>query len=113
MEVAVERAPLRGDVYLIELDPTRGSEIRKTRPCLVVSPDELNQHLRTVLVAPMTTGGQAYPWRVRCRFRDRIGFVALDQLRAVDGERLVKRLGRISPGTLAAVLSVTQEMFTP
>ena len=105
--------PSRGDVYLIELDPTRGSEIRKTRPCLVISPDELNQHLRTVIVAPMTTGGQAYPWRVRCRFRDRAGFVAMDQLRTVDSERLSRRLGRIAPGTLSAVLAVLQEMFTP
>ena len=105
--------PTRGDVYLIELDPTRGSEIRKTRPCLVVSPDELNQHLRTVIVAPMTTGGQAYPWRVRCRFRERAGFVAIDQLRTVDSTRLVKRLGRVSPGTLTAVLAILQEMFTP
>jgi mRNA interferase MazF len=114
MEVAVDQAgPTRGDVYLVELDPTRGSEIRKTRPCLVISPDELNQHLRTVIVAPMTTGGQAYPWRVRCRFRDRAGFVAIDQLRTVDSERLVRRLGRISPGTLTAVLAVLQEMFTP
>jgi mRNA interferase MazF len=114
VEVAVERAgPVRGDVYLIELDPTRGSEIQKTRPCLIVSPDELNQHLRTVIVAPMTTGGQAYPWRVRCRFRDRAGFVAMDQLRTVDSERLIRRLGRISPGTLTTVLSIAQEMFTP
>ena len=105
--------PTRGDVYLIELDPTRGSEIRKTRPCLVVAPDELNQHLRTVIVAPMTTGGQAYPWRVRCRFRERTGFVAIDQLRTVDSTRLVKRLGRVSPGTLTAVLAILQEMFTP
>jgi mRNA interferase MazF len=112
--VALEHAPpARGEVYLIDLDPTRGSEIRKTRPCLVVSPDELNQHLRTVIIAPMTTGGQAYPWRVRCRFRDRSGFVAIDQLRTVDSERLVKRLGRVTPGTLAAVLAVLQEMFTP
>ncbi len=112
--MAIEHAsPTRGDVYLIDLDPTRGSEIRKTRPCLVVSPDELNQHLRTVIVAPMSTGGQAYPWRVRCRFRDRSGFVAVDQLRTADSERLVKRLGRISPGTLTAVLAVLQEMFTP
>nr|WP_281722818.1 type II toxin-antitoxin system PemK/MazF family toxin [Nitrosomonas nitrosa] len=112
--MALEHAlPARGEVYLIDLDPTRGSEIRKTRPCLVVSPDELNHHLRTVIVAPMTTGGQAYPWRVRCRFRDRSGFVAIDQLRTVDSERLVKRLGRVTPGTLAAVLAVLQEMFTP
>lgn len=107
------QGPTRGDVYLIDLDPTRGSEIRKTRPCLVISPDELNQYLRTVIVAPMTTGGQAYPWRVRCRFRDRTGFIALDQLRTVDSERLVKRLGRIAPGTLSAALPVLQEMFTP
>jgi mRNA interferase MazF len=112
--VALEHAPpVRGEVYLIDLDPTRGSEIRKTRPCLVVSPDELNQYLQTVIVAPMTTGGQAYPWRVRCRFRDRSGFVAIDQLRTVDSERLVRLLGRITPGTLAAVLAVLQEMFTP
>ena len=112
--MAVEHTgPTRGDVYLIELDPTRGSEIRKTRPCLVVSPDELNQHLRTVIVAPMTTGGQAYPWRVRCRFRDRTGFVALDQVRTVDSERFVRRVGRVSPGTLTAVLGSLQEMFTP
>ena len=109
----VNSAPAQGDVYLIELDPTRGSEIRKTRPCLVVSPDELNQHLRTMIVAPMTTGGQAYPWRVRCRFRERTGFVAIDQLRTVDSTRLVKRLGRVSPGTLSAVLAILQEMFTP
>jgi mRNA interferase MazF len=111
--VAVTHIPLRGEVYLIELDPTRGSEIRKTRPCLVISPDELNQYLRTVIVAPMTTGGQAYPWRVRCRFRDRAGFIAMDQLRTVDSERLVRRLGRISPGTITITLSVLQEMFTP
>ena len=112
--MALENSPpTRGDVYLIELDPTRGSEIRKTRPCLVVSPDELNQHLRTVIVAPMTTGGQACPWRVRCRFRERAGFVAIDQLRTVDSTRLVKRLGRVSPGTLTAVLAILQEMFTP
>ena|SRR5688572_13296928 len=112
MEVEVIHAePTRGEVYLIELDPTRGSEIRKTRPCLIVSPDELNQHLRTVIVAPMTTGGQAYPWRVRCRFSDRSGFVALDQMRTVDSERLVRRLGRIAPGTLTTVLTALQEMF--
>jgi mRNA interferase MazF len=114
VEVAVGHAgPTRGDVYLIDLDPTRGSEIRKTRPCLVVSPDELNLYLRTVIIAPMTTGGRAYPWRVRCHFRSRAGFVALDQMRTVDNERLVRRVGRISPGTLTAVLSVLQEMFVP
>lgn len=110
--MAVASAPTRGDVYLIELDPTRSSEIRKTPPCLVISPDELNQHLRTVIVAPMTTGGPAYPWRVRCRFRDRSGFVAIDQLRTVDSERLIRRIGRIAPNTLTSVLAGLQEMFT-
>ena len=103
--------PSRGDVYLVQLDPTRGSEIRKTRPCLVVSPDELNDHLRTVIIAPMTTGGHAYPWRVSCRFQRRSGFVATDQLRTVDVERLARRLGRLAPNSLAAVLSVFGEMF--
>jgi mRNA interferase MazF len=95
----------------VALDPTVGSEIKKTRPCVIVSPDELNQHLRTVIVAPMTTGGQAYPWRIRCRFQRRSGFVALDQLRTVDSERLLRRLGRLSPGTATEVLETLQEMF--
>lgn len=103
----------RGDVYLVQLDPTRGSEIQKTRPCLVVSPDELNDHLLTVIVAPMTTGGQAYPWRVQCRFQGRAGFVATDQLRTVDVRRLVRRLGRLAPDSLTAVLSILEEMFAP
>ena len=112
MAVAVTRGPVaRGEVHLVRLDPTLGREIRKTRPCLVVSPDELNQHLRTVIVAPMTTGGQEYPWRVGCRFQNRAGFVALDQLRTVDAERLVKRLGRLPVATTTAVLEVLQEMF--
>ena len=101
----------RGDVHLVRLDPTLGREIRKTRPCIVVSPDELNQHLSTVIVAPMTTGGHAYPWRVACRFQNRSGFVALDQLRTIDRERLVKRLGRLSSGTTTDVLDTLQEMF--
>ena len=110
--MAVARALItRGDVHLIRLDPTLGSEIRKTRPCLVISPGELNQYLRTVIVAPMTTGGHEYPWRVACRFQNRLGFVALDQLRTVDRERLVKRLGRLSIGTTTAVLETLQEMF--
>ena len=108
----VARARLsRGDVHLVRLDPTLGREIRKTRPCVVVSPDELNQHLHTAIVAPMTTGGQAYPWRVPCRFQQRSGFVALDQLRAIDTERLVKRLGRLSSDTIGDVIHGLQEMF--
>jgi mRNA interferase MazF len=110
--VAVRRgAVARGEVHLVRLGPTLGSEIRKTRPCLVVSPNELNEHLRTVIVAPMTTAGQAYPWRVRCRFQNRSGFVALDQLRTVDGERLIRRLGRLTPEAVGQVLRGLQEMF--
>ncbi len=101
----------RGEVHLVGLDRTLGSEIKKTRPCLIVSPDELNQHLRTVIVAPMTTGGHAYPWRVACRFQNRSGFVALDQLRTVDRERLVKRLGRLSAAAATEVFDTLQEMF--
>jgi len=110
--MAISRPLRRGDVCLIQLDPTRGSEMRKTRPCVVVSPDELNQHLRTLIVAPMTTAGQAYPWRVGCRFQNRSGFVAIDQLRTVDLERIAKRLGRIGSRTLFSVLNVLQEMFS-
>ena len=101
----------RGEVRLVRLDPTTGSEIRKTRPCLVISPDELNRYLRTAIVAPMTTGGHAYPWRIACRFQNRSGFVALDQLRTVDSERFVKQLGRVSPATIKEVLQALQEMF--
>jgi mRNA interferase MazF len=101
----------RGAVHLVALDPTKGSQIRKTRPCLIISPDELNQHLRTVVVASMTTGGHAYPWRVPCRFHRRAGFVAVDQLRTVDTDRLVKRLGRLDSETVVQVLRVLREMF--
>lgn len=105
------RVPSRGEVYLIELDPSRGSEIRRTRPCVVVSPDELNHHLRTVTVAPMTKGGHAYPFRPPVRFGGKTGRVALDQLRAVDRERLRKRLGILTSANLAAVFAVIAEMF--
>jgi mRNA interferase MazF len=103
----------RGAVYLVALDPTLRSKIRKKRPCVVVSPDELNEHLRTAIIAPLTTGGQAYPWRVRCRFRNRAGFVALDQLRTVDRERLLQRSGRLASQTILTVLETLQEMFAP
>ena len=110
--MAVTRAArVRGDVHLVRLDPTLGSEIQKTRPCLVVSPDELNEHLRTVIVAPMTTAGRAYPWRVPCRFQRRSGYVALDQLRTVDVDRLVRRLGRLEQHSVTIVLQRLQEMF--
>jgi len=103
----------RGDVHLVRLDPTLGSEIQKTRPCVIVSPDELNAHLRTVIVAPMMTAGRAYPWRIRCRFQNRSGFVVLDQIRTVDRERLVKRLGALTTDTVGDVLGGLQEMFAP
>lgn len=105
--------PDRGNVYLVDLDPTRGTEIQKTRPCVVVSPDELNHHLRTVIVAPMTTAGQPYPWRVSCRFRNQAGSVALDQLRTVDRERLVRRMGALHETTFTAVLAKLSELFAP
>ncbi len=103
----------RGDVFLVGLDPTRGGEIRKTCPCVVVSPDELNAHLRTFIVAPMTTGGHLYPFRVACRFGGKAGYVVLDQIRTVDLERLVRRAGRLSPAALGRALEVLREMFAP
>lgn len=101
----------RGAIYLVSLNPTRGSEIRKTRPCVVVSPDELNAHLRTFIVAPLTSGGHPYPFRVRCCFQGKDGHVVLDQIRAVDGDRLIKRLGTLADDALDEVLSVLQAMF--
>jgi len=103
----------RGEVYLIDLNPTRGGEIQKTRPCVAVSPDELNAHLETFMVAPLTTGGYAYPYRIPCRFRAKSGYVVLDQIRTVDRSRVTRRLGRLSPQTLDRVLRVLQEMFAP
>ena len=103
----------RFDVYLINLDPTVGSEIKKVRPCVVVSPDEMNLHLRTVIVAPMTTKGQPYPTRVPLRFGGKHGQIALDQLRAVDRTRLVKRIGKIQPTTQQIVLARLAELFAP
>jgi mRNA interferase MazF len=104
--------PNRGDVFLVSLDPTEGMEIKKTRPCLIISPDELNAHLRTFIVAPMTTGGHPCPFRVACRFHGQQGYVVLDQLRTVDRVRLKRRLGRISENALKTTLGILQEMFT-
>lgn len=103
----------RFDVYLINLDPTVGSEIKKTRPCLIVSPDEMNHLIRTVVVAPMTTKGQPYLTRVACRFKGKSGQIVIDQIRTVDRSRLVKKLGRVDEKTAMAVLQVLQEMFAP
>ena len=101
----------RGDVYLVSLNLARGGEIQKTRPCVIVSPDELNAYLRTFIVAPLTTGSHTYPFRVPCRFEGRAGYVVLDQIRAVDQGRLVSRLGKLSSSTLGQALATLQEMF--
>ncbi len=103
----------RGQVFLVALNPTRGHEIQKTRPCVVVSPDELNSHMETTIVAPMTTGSRSYPFRVPCRFQGKAGHVVLDQIRTVDRRRLVKRLGKLSPRALEKSLLVLGEMFCP
>lgn len=102
----------RFEVYLVNLDPTVGSEIRKTRPCLVVSPDEMNRHIRTVIVAPMTTKGRPYPTRVSCEFEGKQGQVILDQLQTVDKKRLTKRLGYLDEAAQQEVLAVLAEMFS-
>lgn len=102
----------RFDVFLVRLDPTVGTEIKKTRPCLVISPDEMNQHLRTIIAAPLTTKGRDYPTRIACRFQGKRGQVVLDQIRTVDRARLVRKLGRINPKTAASVIDVLQEMFS-
>lgn len=101
----------RFDVWLVNLDPTIGSEIRKTRPALVVSPDEMNVHISTVIIAPMTTKGRDYPSRVPCTFQGKSGQVVLDQLRTVDKQRLVKKLGRIEDATAEAVIETLAELF--
>jgi mRNA interferase MazF len=101
----------RGEIWLINLDPTIGSEIKKTRPCVVVSPQELNDYLRTVIVAPMTTKGQSAGFRVPITHDGKKGLILLDQIRAVDKVRLVKKIGRSNPKTLSATLGVLQEAF--
>ncbi|HEY2410263.1 MAG TPA: type II toxin-antitoxin system PemK/MazF family toxin [Polyangiaceae bacterium] len=111
MALVKARFPKRGDVHLVGLAPTRGREMKKTRPCVVVSPDELNAHLHTVIVAPLTSAGKPYPFRVPCRFENTPGLIVLDQIRTVDRERLVRRLGPLSASTVASVLRVLREMF--
>ncbi|MEO5925381.1 MAG: type II toxin-antitoxin system PemK/MazF family toxin [Bryobacteraceae bacterium] len=103
---------LRFEVFLINLDPTVGSEIRKTRPCVILSPDQINRHLRTVIVAPMSTEGFPLPTRVPCTFQGKKGQVVLDQIRTVDRVRLVKRLGKLTPSQATSTLAVLAEMFT-
>ena len=103
----------RFDVFLVRLDPTEGHEIKKTRPCLVISPNEMNQHIGTVIVAPMTTKGRPYPTRVPVTFKRKIGQIVLDQIRTVDSSRLVKRVGKIDDATARSVLALLGEMFAP
>jgi mRNA interferase MazF len=102
----------RFEVYLVNLDPTVGHEIKKSRPCLVISPDELNRYISTVIVAPMTTKGRNYPTRIPCTFQGKEGQVVMDQIRTVDKIRLVKRLGKIDSQTQAKVFSVLSELFS-
>ena len=103
----------RGEIWLINLDPTVGSEVRKSRPCVIVSPPELNRYLRTVIVAPMTSKGFAAPFRVPVTHAGTKGLIVLDQLRAVDKMRVAKRLGTVSGRTLGTVLTKLQEVFAP
>jgi len=111
MAVVKARHPKRGDVHLTGLAPTRGRGIKKTRPCVVVSPDELNAHLQTVIVAPLTSSGKAYPFRVPCVFDKKKGLIVLDQLRTVDRERLLRRLGSVTEVELDSTLALLREMF--
>ena len=103
----------RFDVYLINLDPTVGSEIRKSRPCLIISPDEMNQYIATVIVAPMTTKGRDYPTRVPCTFRGKNGQIVLDQIRTIDKSQLIQKQGKIAKDSQEQVLSILAEMFAP
>ena len=111
--MVARRAPRRGQVFLVALDPRRGSEIRKTRPCVVVSPDDMNAHLRTVIVAPMTTGSYPAGFRIALTFQGKQGLIVLDQIRTLDRVRLVRRLGSLRPPTLALTLRTLQAMFAP
>jgi mRNA interferase MazF len=103
----------RFDVCLVNLDPTLGHEIKKTRPCLVLSPDEMNRHIRTAIIAPMTTAGRKYPTRISTSFKGKKGQIVLDQIRTVDKKRLVKVVGRIDEPTSGHVLETLAAMFAP
>jgi len=103
----------RFDVFLISLDPTKGHEIKKTRPCVVISPNEMNDNISTVIVAPMTSKGRNYPTRIKCTFQGIQGQVVLDQIRTIDKIRLIKRLGSLSSKTQASILSALGELFSP
>jgi mRNA interferase MazF len=112
MGLVTEETVSGGDIYLLALNPTHESKIRKTKPCVIVSPEELNAHLRTFITAPLTTGGCPYPLRIRCQFDGKAGHVVADQLGAVDRDRLIKLLGILPDYTLVEILIVMQAMFT-
>ena len=99
------------DVYLINLNPTIGSEIKKTRPCIVISPDEMNRNIQTIIIAPMTTKSHGYPTRVKITFKRKTGWIVLDQIRTVDSKRLVRRLGRVTDDTITKVKTIIKEML--
>ncbi|MFO8011380.1 MAG: type II toxin-antitoxin system PemK/MazF family toxin [Dehalococcoidia bacterium] len=101
----------RFDVYLVNLDPTIGAEITKTRPCVIISPDEMNKHISTVIVAPMTTKGRSYPTRISCKFEGKNGQIVLDQIRTIDKKRLLRKIGRLNKQTQESVFKVLSEMF--
>ncbi|WP_232462214.1 type II toxin-antitoxin system PemK/MazF family toxin [Neisseria chenwenguii] len=101
----------RGDIWLITLDPTVGSEIRKTRPCVIVSPDEIHNHLKTALIAPMTTGARPAPFRIEVSFQGKNGLILTDQMRVIAKNRLVQRLGSLDNDTLTQTLAVLRELF--
>ena len=103
----------RFQIFLVRLDPATGAETAKTRPCVVVSPDELNRAVSTVIIAPMTTVRRGWPTRVEVQFQGKTGEIALDQIRAVDKTRLVKRLGKLETATAAVVLDTLGELFAP
>lgn len=103
----------RGEIWLAALDPTVGSEIQKTRPCVLVSPPEMHDHLRTAIVAPMTTGSRPAPFRLPIRFQGKDGLILLDQIRTLDKTRLVRRLGTVRAATLTAILATLQDVFAP
>jgi len=111
MGVGMRGSVSRFDVFLVGLDPTRGSKIRKTRPCLIISPDEMNRHIRTVIIAPMTTKGRKYPTRVNCIFQGKSAQIVLDQIRTVDKTRLIEHLGAITPSTRKKVLHCLSDLF--
>jgi mRNA interferase MazF len=106
----VKKTIQRFDIWLVQLDPTKGSEIKKTRPCVVISPDEMSA-LNTVIVAPMTSKGFVFPTRIQCTFQNKKGLVLLDQIRAVDKDRLVQKLGVISKQTQVKTIDCLQELF--